>query len=493
MAKKFTAVDDFNEDMKVDPIAVIPNTYKKAYARLASLTKPEEVEAQAQAMLPKEEDQEFVQNLRGYGTQSTPTTIKAQLPPQEEPIVEAPKPSFKSAMSSLESKLQPKPKATEASDKPMEEPKDTSLEEAIARRNALQDKAFVMDVFQNIGEGVGKIAGETNMEAGPRSMAAKAFEKEAGQQVSDAETIRKAKTEQAEEDRAATKFNLELGDATKSRDPSSDVSQLLRSGLKKLYPGVSSSIPNFDNLTADNINKVYPMVKDWAENQIRLDQARLLREARAEGIVDKEMAELHKELDPDQFRAGNFANNKKIYDRADRLMAMVKYKDPSELSEPQIFELARGLEGIISGGVGTITGAMHLMPKNLRTGIVGVQQWLSSKPEPAKLKEFATMLVDATVREQRAALTHIKDTQQKRLNSPKFRKLKEKRPEDYQSIAELWGFDAQGKPTSTVEEDVPSLIKAASASYPKRLSNGTHEVTVSNAQDEKEARSEGFK
>lgn len=268
-----------------------------------------------------------------------------------------------------------------------------------------------------------------------------------------------AKEEKAITQHKAAKLELEqkgidLANNKEFQNPNSAISKAYRDSLAKIDPSVMNQ-DFFKNASAYQIKAVYPMIDDMLDRKARAEERSLLKEAKEDAAIEKAKVDLHKALDPDEYRAGNFANNKKIYDRAERIVAMVKGKRPEDLTEQQIFELARGLEGVIAGGVGTITGAMHLLPKNLQTGLVGVEQWITSRPPRAKLAEFARMLTDAVVREQRTTFKAIQDTQSKRIQSPKFKKLMEKAPEEFEDQVAIWGFDAKGKPTASVEELVP--------------------------------------
>jgi hypothetical protein len=127
-------------------------------------------------------------------------------------------------------------------------------------------------------------------------------------------------------------------------------------------------------------------------------------------------------LDPNGARAGNMGTAAKRVQVSGALRKLVEKPDGSGLNlmdSRQIYELARGLDALLSSGAATISGTQHLIPNTFQGNLAQFWEKLSNEPNPGAQQEFVERMYETVVREQEYWDQQVKAAQKARLGSLK--------------------------------------------------------------------------
>lgn len=140
-------------------------------------------------------------------------------------------------------------------------------------------------------------------------------------------------------------------------------------------------------------------------------------------------------------------------------------------SEQQLYEIARGLDRVISGAAPTIGATEHLVPQTLRGKVANFEQWLRNKPTGAEKQEFVKQYKDTLERISAATVDFTNDTNAKTFNSRSH--LAKRDPERWNAAITAAGlspedFDQKtwvykGKPKAQPSTDDAAAIEWAKA------------------------------
>lgn len=359
------------------------------------------------------------------------------------------------------SAISPKPVVTELGQQqpPMPDPQSIgSLENLLAAQNAANN---VRSVNQG-SQGLDLIS------AGIAGLGSNSIVKPSGQALF------------KQQGEAGDKITADYKDAVvmEKHDPNSPVSKAIQKYAKKL---------GFDpkGLSAADMEKVMPYVSkafDAQENRkARKDELALrLSEmnqrfalAREQKAADKEeknkitdLKTAHSRLD----KVGNkiipgLASARSAFGRmagtirsAEALKKLVADQPLNSIDSRQVYELARGLDSMLSQSQGTIAGTDHLIPRTLQSDIAKIKEYGSNGPVGLNQQKFVKKTMKLLEREFQLAEEQMKKVQKQQL-APLRDLFEHKSPEIQQAardIISIHGIDNPFEEKTGLQKDFES-------------------------------------
>lgn len=233
-------------------------------------------------------------------------------------------------------------------------------------------------------------------------------------------------------------------------DPNSPISK----GMQQMFGRLGYPIQG--NASASNLEKLYPTVSKLYEKSqdrnfkideltLRLAQAQDARiaakQAKLEASSTKRFDDLNKKLIEETSSSRSaFGKNALRVNQARQLETLINSApNLDNLNARQVYEIARGLDNMLSQGAATITGSEKLMPHTLMSKIQNMKEFASNSPEGAKLGKFVAQMKDLIERERAVAQDQILATKGRVLSS--YKDLEQVNPDKYNAIMEAHGID----------------------------------------------------
>lgn len=252
-------------------------------------------------------------------------------------------------------------------------------------------------------------------------------------------------------------------------DPNSDISRaadkFLRYNAAKL--GLKDLIPS-GALTANEADDLQKIVAQEAARKDQSDLKRILagnaaedRKIKLSDAQEKHLSDLRqkfsKSLSADSASSRSAMGRAALgQQQAEKIETLIhQYKDSGQLSKQQIYEIANAFDSMLKGGVSTVSGVEHLIPRNMLTDSASIEQYISSVPVGAQQQAFVKRLAESVANEKKTATGQLD-----RYLKPKglaFKELKEKDPDSFHAILQ-GGNEAAG-----VVQGAPQVSRAPSA------------------------------
>lgn len=177
-----------------------------------------------------------------------------------------------------------------------------------------------------------------------------------------------------------------------------------------------------------------PVMKAQMESRLRAQEQYAINK------IPERFNKLDRNLDPSAFRSGAFGDSKKVFDRGERLRTLVDatFEQPGGADSRQIAELAIGLQNMLSGGTGSTTEVMSLLPKSAVGNANKISEWISNNPTGAGQQKFVNRLRDTIYREMDITQAQMDRTRIQRLAN--FSDLKKIDEEKYNNTLESYGI-----------------------------------------------------
>lgn len=285
------------------------------------------------------------------------------------------------------------------------------------------------------------------------------------------------------------KASMELTDATKRADPKSDASLLAQAStldaLKRMGRKDLAAMLEKKPLSAAELEKTFGnmslsnMVSAYEAQQNRLlisqQNAETKKLATAEKMDNtnvKRLDQVSKLIDADMQRintpigkAANLANT------AERLEALVRDVSPENVTNQQMYELARGLDAMLTPGAGSISGTKHLLPVGWRTHWANLAEFAGNKPVGAGQAAYVKQIMKTIGREKEISRAQISRAVHGAVGSYlDLSKTKEGKPsEAWNSMLQMKGIDPEMvNPQKEFHRDL-STYSAPAAPAPKGL------------------------
>ncbi len=355
---------------------------------------------------------------------------------------------------------------------------DADMKNAQAERNRLQTNALISKAGAQLGTAISRGTGG-NKDADTSIQ--DTLTKQAGQPVEDIETRRKAVTERLEGGLKAS----DLVDREKLRDANSPVSEAYRNMALTLNPKLAS-MPTFNQMNAEGIKQLLPMVDLSIKAQVAKDNHDLMFLQKKQGDEAKAKADMSTKI-ATVLNRGAVAKAMDADRRVDNITSLINmYPDLDKMPLNQVHALTDEITQIVTGGMSTEGKSAKLMSPTLASGFSNLMGKTLGKPTGAQLGSFIQEYVPYMYDLQDNSRNYIKD----QIHPIMTGFNKRVAPSDMQEVKETYAkyFDA------------PAPKSPHNNSSSKTSTPGDNKVTVTNGsktyridpKDVSDAKKDGF-
>lgn len=424
----------------------------------------------------------------------TPPPPEPNLDPASELPPEKPKAVAKKAAPKAEAKIEAKPvEAPKEEELTLKEPtldeilakaqqqpeKDQEMMDAQDQRRQNRLMMAMGKAGEQIGAGIGSVKSDSeylnNLQPMVDAPVGDLKERRTAEREKQKDIMDRTKfaldTERGKQDYAMSKLTMQkaqmdLNDATMRNDPSSDASQLARvstiDALKRMNrPDLVAQVQK-QNMSASQLEKAFGnmslsnMLTAYEGQQNRLamekERAEVKRIAAKEKLEQKDQKRLEdiSKLINEDFQRMNtpIGKNANLVNTAERLEVLVGSKKPGEITNQQIYEIARGLDAMLSAGASTIGGTQHLLPIGWKTEYAKAAEIAGNAPVGAGQVKYVQQAIDTIGREKAKAKEQISDAVRGAMGP--YMDLADK--ESFQTMLRFKGIDPdmvlKGKPAA---------------------------------------------
>lgn len=265
--------------------------------------------------------------------------------------------------------------------------------------------------------------------------------------------------------------------AFEKEDPNSPVSQ----GYRQLAKAMGFDIKG--TASAADLEKLYPQLsniytqreaqatrRDIArENrESKLEQLKLklagTQDAKAQQQTTKRFDDLNKKLVSELASSRtSFGIDAKTLQGVQNVKALIQGKDPNDLDNREVYEVAKVLDRILSQGAPTISGSSKLTPETARGLVSKYLEFFTNKRRSADAGSFINRFGKTLDREEQQATNRIVNTQGKLLAS--YADLKQRDPEKWDLL-----FQMHNLPPDLLEKHVVNQqsVKQGAETAPKQ-------------------------
>lgn len=317
---------------------------------------------------------------------------------------------------------------------------ENELKEALKERNLNKFLYALTRGSEKIGGGVGGL-----------------FKGGVVTQMGDAE-MAKLQREAIDEPLSDLKLKRGLAQERALRDPNSAESQTMRNIARDV---IGLKIP--ETASYESIVKILPTLSSFEAKKAASEVKSLLVKSeqdakkerdkdKAKEKRDKEFTKMSEKLTSEIASSrSSFGKSAGIMRSAEALETFIKGIDLKDITTRQIYEIARGLDSMLSQGAATISGTKKLIPSSYSGSLANILEYITSIPKGAGQEEFIKQMMETVSREKQLAGEQIKRTQGKLLSG--YKHLKEKDPEKYEEILNEFGLSSKKERESNEDED----------------------------------------
>lgn len=256
-------------------------------------------------------------------------------------------------------------------------------------------------------------------------------------------------TQMFQEKLGTTQLKNKLNDEQEMNDPASPTSKMLRNFAAKF----GMKLP--ENVSGKHIAQVAPMIVQAYEadenRKARIELSKNNAEAKSTAAGEKKTERADKEtttrfdkmgklidaeITSGRTSMGQDATGLRAIENAQALIHGTK--DLNSLDNRQVYEAARVLDRVLSGGVGSTTSSGKLTPETAKSYFNGLIEKATNQRHGADLGSFMKNMDETFTREGNVARERVQKTQKKLLGS--FKDLKDKDPEKWQTIMTQHGL-----------------------------------------------------
>ena len=164
-------------------------------------------------------------------------------------------------------------------------------------------------------------------------------------------------------------------------------------------------------------------------------------------------------------KLGRISNIKRS---AEAIEALVGNNDPNKLTPPQVFEIAKSLDAMLSSGATTISGTEHLMPKGYGVKYANVAEFFKNEPQAAAQGGYVKQALHTIEREKNLAKKQLLEEKNKLISS--YKDLKNKMPEAWDTVMRTHGLSEDDNSDDTVSSINlhPKVLSGIEAELAKR-------------------------
>jgi len=283
-----------------------------------------------------------------------------------------------------------------------------------------------------------------------------------------------------------TKFDLDIakaraeaGDADAQRNPNSELSKVARAsvidsltriGRKDLASKVTNTMSSKQVEDLFGQNNLANMVSQFEANENRKEMAKDRNASKAEQAKSKqENVDIGRLDKANKMITASIASGRTAFGKSGNILrsseaieTLVNQQPRGQMTNPQIVELAKSLDAMLSQGAATISGTDKLIPKSISGDISKLTSYISNIPKGAGQAKFVNKMMETVEREKALADTQIKREAQKMLSS--YADLAKKQPEAWKLMLMQQGLPEnifESNPTSNIEKNVDKDAVAA--------------------------------
>lgn len=226
-------------------------------------------------------------------------------------------------------------------------------------------------------------------------------------------------------------------------DPNSQISKQYRSIASKMGFGQEtkeSSAADIEKL-APQLTNIYTQqqaaIARHQDLMLRLEELGLrkqeLKQSKEKQEINKRFDDLNKKLVSEIASSRTtFGTDAKTLQGVQNVKALIEGKDPNDLDNREVYEVAKVLDRILSQGAPTISGSAKLTPDTARGLVSKYMEFISNRRIGAGAGSFINRFSKTLDREEDQAKNRIIQTQGKLLSS--YSDLKEKDPDKWNLI-----------------------------------------------------------
>lgn len=211
-------------------------------------------------------------------------------------------------------------------------------------------------------------------------------------------------------------------------DPASDGSQKASQFAAQLLKQAGFDPNLVKGMSYNQIEKNFPQIAkimDSKENRearmqlfhLKKEELKNTKEIARGDKLDKEfdsnVIKFNQNLDRPELSGARSAAGKNVLisQYADRINTLTNSKKGKydELTNQQVYEIAKSLDAMLSLGTPTVSGTKNITPQSVQSIIAGYNQQLANKPVGAKLGKFVENISDTIQREKKLADKQLTD------------------------------------------------------------------------------------
>lgn len=173
--------------------------------------------------------------------------------------------------------------------------------------------------------------------------------------------------------------------------------------------------------------------------------------------IDNDFTKLEKRLTSETASSRSaFGKAANVSRSADAIEALIQQsKNPNDLDNRQIKELARNLDSMLANGASTVSGSAGLVPRTSSGDASKIEEYVLNIPKGAGQGAFVKRMLDTVQRERQVSQKQIATTQGKVLSA--YSHLKKKAPDRYNEMLSTYGLSPDAKSVPAIDADLSKM------------------------------------
>lgn len=262
------------------------------------------------------------------------------------------------------------------------------------------------------------------------------------------------------------------------QDPSSNESMATRKALENI-PAYKKIIDHmgdqWDLLSAEDIKNnlanplaLYERSEDRKVQYAQMAQMKQLAMGqKLDTDTDKRFAAANKAITAETASSRSvLGTTSRTYNAAEKLQTLLAGRDPNDLNQREIAEMARQMDAILSNGSPTISGMNKLIPSASAKDVSAITEYLTNHVQGANMGSFVTQMMSTVQREKDLAAQQMKTGQRHALGG--YMDLQKKDPARWNEMMQT--------------HDLPPEVLSNEAPYTQDVINYAKKFGITNEQ-----------
>lgn len=239
-------------------------------------------------------------------------------------------------------------------------------------------------------------------------------------------------------------------------DANSPLSKSIAGMIKKIDPSAKVDGLSATQLEEGGYTKYVQLAMQKRLADLKAESNSIAKSKKNDDLKTKRLEQMNKaiteEVASSRSTLGVAARNKQ---RVQNIKTFME-GDLNDLTPQQAYEVVRALDSVLSGGVGTVTGAKELKPETAMGDLAKFKQYISGEPVGGKYGKILDRYKKTLDREEEMANKQIKIAKDK-LIAP-YKNLEG--DESYQHIMRTHGLDTQSSSQQPQSNEIKRLDRA---------------------------------